>query len=242
MSIYLVGDMHGGCDDTFKALNTSIFPEQRTMTKDDFVIQLGDFGLWWDFYDTKEEKYWRKWLMEKNFQFCFLDGNHENFPKLNKDFKDIEFMGGKAKEYTSPNVNGSIIWLQRGEIYDFNGTKIFVMGGAESHDKSQRTLGLTWWEEEMPNYKEYDNALKNLEAHNFIVDYVLTHTAPNKVIFDMFGLLSNNNTLGEFFNNLLDTVFFKEWHCGHFHVNTTHEYEFNKLRCHYNSKPPFKLI
>ena len=41
--IFITGDIHGDP----RRLNTYCFPEQKEMTKDDFVIILGDFGLVW---------------------------------------------------------------------------------------------------------------------------------------------------------------------------------------------------
>lgn len=41
--IYVTGDTHG---DWKSRLNKDAFPEQREMTKDDYVIVLGDFGIW----------------------------------------------------------------------------------------------------------------------------------------------------------------------------------------------------
>lgn len=244
MSIHLIGDLHGGVDGSMKHLNSSKFPEQKTMTKDDLVIQLGDFGFWWDFYETKEEKYWRKWLMEKNFQFCFLDGNHENFTKLKEDFKDIEFLGGKAKEYKIPGTEGSIIWLQRGEVYTYKDKTFFVMGGAMSHDKEYRTIGLTWWEDEVANLKEMNSGIDNLEKHNFDVDYVLAHTCPSDVIYPMYGLEDgpSEDPMSKYFNYLIenDEFIFNEWINGHFHVNTTHSQDGRNYRCLYKSV--YKLI
>lgn len=41
--IYVTGDIHGNP----RRFNTDNFPEQKEMTKDDYVIILGDFGLVW---------------------------------------------------------------------------------------------------------------------------------------------------------------------------------------------------
>ena len=43
--IYITGDTHGEFKYRF---NTENFPEQREMTKDDYVIICGDFGGVWD--------------------------------------------------------------------------------------------------------------------------------------------------------------------------------------------------
>ena len=57
------------------------FPEQKTMTKNDFVIICGDFGCIWG--GDKTDKYLLKTLGEKPFTTLFVDGNHENFDLLN---------------------------------------------------------------------------------------------------------------------------------------------------------------
>ena len=49
--IYITGDTHG---DWMSRLNTNAFPEQKSMTKQDYVIICGDFGIW---NDAKQEKH-----------------------------------------------------------------------------------------------------------------------------------------------------------------------------------------
>lgn len=90
--LYVTGDTHGALD--IRKLNTSNFPEQRSMTKEDYVAIMGDFGLVWD--DGKEDLYWRKWLAGKNFTTLFIDGNHENFDLL-KRYEVVEWHGGKVQ-------------------------------------------------------------------------------------------------------------------------------------------------
>ena len=48
--IYITGDTHGD----FRRFSTDIFPEQKEMTKDDFVIICGDFGGIWCQEDNKK--------------------------------------------------------------------------------------------------------------------------------------------------------------------------------------------
>ena len=42
--IYVTGDTHANID--IAKLNTTKFPQQKELTKNDFVIICGDFGLW----------------------------------------------------------------------------------------------------------------------------------------------------------------------------------------------------
>ena len=54
--IYATGDCHGD----YRRFATEIFPEQKEMTKNDYVIVCGDFGYW---DESKEQKYLRMNLL-----------------------------------------------------------------------------------------------------------------------------------------------------------------------------------
>lgn len=83
--IYVAGDCHAD----WSKFSTNCFPEQKEMTRDDFVIVCGDFGIW---HDDRTERYWLKWLEEKSFTILFVDGNHENFDRLYGDeFEVVDF-------------------------------------------------------------------------------------------------------------------------------------------------------
>lgn len=127
--IYITGDTHIPVD--IGKLSTKNFPEQKEMTKNDYVIICGDFGGVWD--GSNEEKYWIKWLKNKNFTTLFIDGNHENFEKL-YNLPIVEFSGGIVHK-----VEEGIYHLMRGEIYTIDNKNLFVFGGASSHDKEFRT-------------------------------------------------------------------------------------------------------
>ena len=73
--IYITGDCHGD----YRRFNTEIFPEQKEMTREDFVIVCGDFGYW---DRSKEQEWQRKWLSGKSFTLLWVDGNHENYDML----------------------------------------------------------------------------------------------------------------------------------------------------------------
>ena len=102
------------------------------------------------------------------------------------------------------------------------------MGGGYSLDKNLRVPGQTWWPEEMPDEAEYKNALKNLKAYEFKVDYILTHTAPNDTVEYMShmgrGIKSavvEELPLNGFLRWIEDSVEYKKWYFGHFHQNKT---------------------
>lgn len=122
MAIFLTGDIHGD----ISRLSSKNFPEGNKLTKQDYVIVLGDFGCLWD--GGKEDAYKLKWLQSKSFTTLFIDGNHENFELL-KSLPEKQWAGGRVGV-----VNDSVLHLRRGEIYSICGKKIFTFGGAESHD------------------------------------------------------------------------------------------------------------
>lgn len=218
--IYITGDIHGD----ISRFQYSSFPEQEEMTKQDYVIVLGDFGLPW--MQTRSEKKMLYQLNHKPFTILFIDGNHENQPLLNS-FPVEEWNGGKVSYITE-----NIIYLRRGQVFNIEGLKFFTFGGASSIDKEYRTDGIDWFKEEIPNLEEMNEGLYNLQEHGNSVDYVLTHTCPcetydelksrmflmefeydevNKYLSDVDWFLIDDSSLNEHK--------YKKWFFGHFHSN-----------------------
>ena len=54
--ICITGDTHGG----FQRFGNKYFPQQREMSRDDYMIISGDFGGLWD--GSAEENYWLNWM------------------------------------------------------------------------------------------------------------------------------------------------------------------------------------
>ena len=243
--VYLTGDIHGN---PFR-FSTDKFPEQKEMTKDDFVIILGDFGIIWD--GSKEEKYMLKWLDKKPFTTLFIDGNHENFNLLSM-FPVVDFCGGKAHKITD-----NIYHLMRGYVFNICGKKFFAFGGAKSHDISDgilnpddydnikefkrkykkwqkhkrlfRVKDISWWEEELPTEEEMLRGIQSLEDVNYEVDYVITHCLPQDVSV-CIGCM-DGDYLKQYFNDLLliNGLKFSKWYCGHYHCEKQIFGKFNIL-------------
>lgn len=227
--LFITGDLHGKHDFSSK-LNTEKFPLQKTLTKQDFVIIAGDFGLVWD--DSKEDLYWRKLLTERNFTTLFVDGNHENFNLLDR-YPVEHWQGGKVHFITE-----SIIHLMRGQVFTLENMKFFTFGGAPSIDKYYRKPRVTWWEQEIPNNEEYQEGLDNLEKHNYLVDYIITHDCSSRMfdyihsnlIRDMY---KEKSQLTDYFDQLEERVKFKHWYFGHYHedevIDNSHTLLYNKV-------------
>lgn len=176
--IYITGDTHGGdgyggISDMSK-LNTKQFPEQSTLTKGDYLIISGDCGI--VFYGDKRDTYWIKWLEAKRFTTLFIDGNHDNFELLN-EYPLVKKFGGYVRQ-----ISDTVYHLIRGYVYQIDKKHIFVMGGAESHDKMILKNGKqSWWNEEIPSDKEFNRGFKELEKVNSTVDIVISHDCPDHI-------------------------------------------------------------
>ena len=120
--VFITGDCHGN----FRRFGRRYFPEQETMDRDDYIIVAGDFGGVWA--DTPEENYWLDWLEQRPFTTLFVDGNHENFRRLDT-FPSHIWHGGSVHQ-----IRPHVLHLMRGQLYEIGGKTFFTMGGAKSHD------------------------------------------------------------------------------------------------------------
>lgn len=116
------------------------------------------------------------------------------------------------------------------------------MGGAPSHDiqdgildpeepgfKEQywrmhrdramfRVKGVSWWPEELPSDEEYDEARKNLDAHDWAVDYILTHCAPTGLTQKIIPG-AQADRLTDFLEEVKNRAKYHYWLFGHLHDN-----------------------
>lgn len=125
--VYITGDIHG---DITKIKN---FCNRFSLTSRDKIIILGDVGL--NFFQNKRDKKLKYQLNELGLDIFCIHGNHEIRPEHFDVYKIQQYCGGQVfveEEY--PNI----IFAKDGEIYDFEGKKTIVCGGAYSVDKWYR--------------------------------------------------------------------------------------------------------
>ncbi len=166
LAIYVTGDTHGSqrygrfsVDGFMHRFGTEAFPEQKDLSKDDYVIVCGDFGGVWEtdrkrVREPASEKYSLDWLEDKPFTTLFVPGNHENYDRLT-GCRDERLLGCWLYEKMPPEekeklragypgklwhggrvreLRPSVLMLERGEIFDIGGKSCFAFGGARSHD------------------------------------------------------------------------------------------------------------
>lgn len=230
--IYITGDTHG---EWMSRLNSKLFVGQKELTKDDYIIILGDFGIW---DGSKSEKYALDWLENKPFSTLFIDGNHENYDIL-EAVEQGEWHGGKVGF-----IRPSVLHLKRGQVYEIAGKKFFTFGGGSSHDLENlldpeepgfelkkkrmdrmhefyRIKNKTWWERELPNKQEMEEGIENLQKNNFKVDYILSHTIYEGLRKPIDGGRGKYpaDILTEYLQEIKDRTEYEHWFFGHFHDN-----------------------
>jgi len=234
--IYITGDCHSD----FSKFDKGLFPQQRDMTKDDYVIITGDFGGVWfspnsPFY-IQQEKALDK-LESLPFTTLFIDGNHENFHLLNA-YPVEEWNGGKIHR-----IRRSVFHLMRGEFFNINGLRVFALGGASSHDiqdgiidpdttpnweelselwslkhKMFRIKNISWWEEEIPSREEFIHCLETLDNCNYECDLFISHCCSTSTQAKI-----NPGYESDFLTDFLDIIKkrlkYKMHYFGHYHDN-----------------------
>lgn len=213
MAIFITGDTHG-----YRGLKRLCTRCRKQLGFDlgegDYVIILGDFGLVWSAKPDRPERRWLKWLGNQPWTTLFLDGNHENHIRLG-EFPVEEWHGGKIH-----CLRRRVYHLMRGEVYDIGGKLFFAMGGAASVDKRWREPYVSWWPEEIPSQAERANALANLAAHNWHVDYALSHCPPTDVLVRVPLAHHEMDEYSDWLQHeVADKLEFQKWFFGHMHDN-----------------------
>lgn len=243
---FVTGDIHSDP----RRFTSDDFPIGKELTKEDYVIICGDFGLLWSKEESEYESYWLDWLEKKPWTTLFVDGNHENFDRL-YSLPVEEWNGGKIHR-----VRPSVIHLMRGQLFDIDGTTFFAFGGARSHDiqggvlerddpefktKAKRNSDSripyrinheSWWKEEMPSIEERMEGWKNMEYIRN-VDFIISHDCPTSILgcLDYGFCLYTPDELNDFFEEVNQNFGFRKWYFGHYHLNQDIT---NKFTCLYS--------
>lgn len=209
MKYYITGDTHQTND------LQKIFDFKENLTEEDYIIIAGDAGFVWS--DSSSELYLRQKIFDLiPATILFIDGNHENFNLL-YSYPLVNFKGGKAHK-----INDKMFHLTRGQIFDFNGKKVFTFGGATSIDKNQRVENISWWSQELPTVYEQNNGLDQLDSYDNKVDYIITHALPFSVLTEITNensFMIDEDTLVMYLDEIKAKVSYDKWFCGHYHID-----------------------
>lgn len=210
--IYLTGDTHGSfsqIQDVCKKCNP---------TPEDVVVILGDAGI--NYSGGFQDRDLKIQISNLNTTFFCIHGNHENRPQNIASYQEKIWHGGRVLyEEEFP----SILFPVDGDIFDLDGKKCIVIGGAYSVDKSWRLYsGNKWFFDEQPTPKIKAYVEQQLKEHS--VDVVLSHTCPSKYIPQecfLSGIDQStvDRSTEEWLDKIEDTLDYKAWYLGHWHIN-----------------------
>jgi 3-oxoacid CoA-transferase subunit A len=223
MSILFSGDFHANAVNELNSITKKTLIKKYGIEKFSGIgyhIILGDAGfLWPGNYRTDLFNY--KALACRPFPILCVLGNHDPILGMsNLTEADI----GIGETVYPINATPFVAYLKRGKIYNIDGFKFLVLGGALSVDKDKRKAGISWWKEEYWPEKEKDDLFMLLESENSF-DCVLSHTGPNHVNQRAFEWLMSDNPkkfkdeVSLLNDEIHKRIQFKEWWCGHWHQN-----------------------
>lgn len=156
MKCLILGDVHGFWADMNITINRALLAHPDIT----HIIQVGDFGYGWggkpfkfsNSYFNHEQR-----ALLENIECMWLDGNHENFDKLDNDGGILQ-PGWKH--------------MPRGSVVEIDGYRLMFFGGASSIDRANRTEGVSWWRQENITYSQ---VCKALEEANGPIDALFSH-------------------------------------------------------------------
>ena len=210
--IYITGDTHGN----FSRIER--FCEANHTTTDDLLIILGDAGI--NYYLNERDASLKHCLSELPITLPSIPGNHEDRPDNIPTYSEIDCCGDKAyAEQEYPNL----IFAKDGSIYNLNGARCLVLGGAYSVDKYYRLQrGWQWFTSEQIADTRKSEIEAILDQNNWNVNYVLSHTCPyNERPVHMFlhtiDQSTVDNSMEVWLQKIADKLQFTRWYFGHYH-------------------------
>jgi 3-oxoacid CoA-transferase subunit A len=206
--IFVTGDTHREFDRLYSLCGN----------EDAMLIILGDTGI--NYCLDNRDVYLKDYLNRLGIKLFCIRGNHEERPENISSYKEAEMFGGKVfMEEAYPNL----IFAKDGEIYNINGNKVLVIGGAYSVDKEYRLLyGYKWFKDEQLTEDEMARIYEKVKGEHF--DIVLTHTCPHKyepteVFLNGLDQSKVDKTMEKFLDQVEENIDYDKWYCGHYHTN-----------------------
>ncbi len=213
MHFYITGDTHGD----FSRIEQ--FCLENDTTAEDVMIILGDAGI--NYHLDSRDRELKEELSQLDITLFCIHGNHEARPWEAGDYDEKEWNGGIVYvEEQYPNI----LFAKDGEIYDFNGKSVIVIGGAYSVDKYYRlNNGLMWFDTEQPDDEIKAYVEKQLNKADWSIDIVLSHTVPIEAepVWNFIPGLDQSTvdkSTEQWLQRIYDNLDLREgWYAGHYH-------------------------
>ena len=211
--IILTGDTHG----EFERIEE--FCEIYDTTAEDIMVILGDAGI--NYWLDERDEALKESLAELPLTLFCIHGNHEERPEEVPGYELVEWRGGQV--WVQPEYP-NLLFAQDGEVYDFSGRQVLVIGGAYSVDKQYRLAnGMQWFSTEQPDERTRALVEQRLDQLGWRIDVVLSHTVPLGYI-PQYALLpsidqsSVDRSTEEWLAQIERRLIYESWYAGHYHV------------------------
>lgn len=228
---YITGDTHG----SYSRLVD--FYIQNRLCEDDVIIIMGDTELNYD-NDEKDTKKKRRVSTKLPVTLFFIHGNHDIRPANIPSYQETQWNGGVVyQEIEFPNF----LFAKDGSIFNFDGRKTIVVGGAYSIDKHYRLEhGYNWFADEQPSPAIKQKVENVLEKNKWQIDTVLTHTCPLKyepreAFFSNIDQNQVDKSTEIWLDKIENRLTYQRWFCGHYHIDK----KIDKLRFIFKDIIPF---
>ncbi len=210
--VFYTGDIHGMPMDIVR------FSKKFHLTNEDTIVIMGDVGA--NYYCDDRDRACKAALNNVKPTVLCIHGNHEARPFSIASYKNESWNGGLVwyeEEYPS------LLFAKDGEIFNLEGVKHLVIGGAYSVDKFYRLAhGAKWFPDEQPSEEIKQYVETQISKNTF--DIVLTHTCPFKYEpREAFLQAIDQSTVDDSTEHWLDEIEnkiqYKAWFCGHWHID-----------------------
>lgn len=223
-TIIFFGDWHGN---TYFALDA--LAAAQTVAPHADLVHVGDFGLW-------DGSNGRRYLSAVNAALgsrvlYVVPGNHEFWPGLELGHKAFGYTAVDEYRFLRSRKYSQIRVSPRTNYWEWDGTRLASLAGANSIDFESRREGMSWWPEESPTADHVRVLVDDVAGR--AVDVLVTHDAPAAAIreLDLYPAGRNSGWSPEalsYAHRSAETVELARQHltptihvCGHHHVRRT---------------------
>lgn len=212
--VILTGDTHRDFERIFD------FCEENGTTREDILVILGDAGI--NYYLDERDRALKQELSQLLVTLLCIHGNHEERPEEISTYRKHPWRGGTV--FVEPEFP-NLLFARDGEVYNFDGTKTIVIGGAYSIDKLYRLENREpWFPTEQPDEAVKRLVEARLERADWKMDCVLSHTVPEPYMprhafLPGFDQSTVDRSTEKWLDAIERRLSYKHWYAGHFHVD-----------------------
>lgn len=167
MKILVGGDWHGNTKHAIQMVKEA----EKAGAKR--ILQVGDFGLWSHYEDgVKYLDQLNEACRKYGVKVYAVGGNHENW-----DHWDWHLANGPKSYHGFTFIRSHILLAPRIHVWDWEGKRFMMAGGAISVDKMYRKVGESYWMNEALT----DELVESVQPTK--VDYFISHDCSNRTPF-----------------------------------------------------------